>query len=150
MPFKNWQRSVSNNHVKAEQQAMWLKKLQKNPTFHDDYKIFIHDIVVKGYAQRVPNHQRVTGYEGKKWFIPHHGIYHPQKPGKICVVFDCSAKPKGNSLNDQLMKDPDLTNSLLGVLSRFQQECIAVMADIKAIFHQVKIPNYNCLFLCFL
>ena len=150
MPFKNWQRSVSNNHVKAEQQAMWLKKLQKNPTFHDDYKIFIHDIVVKGYAQRVLNHQRVTGYEGKKWFIPHHGIYHPQKPGKICVVFDCSAKPKGNSLNDQLMKDPDLTNSLLGVLSRFQQECIAVMADIKAIFHQVKIPNYNCLFLCFL
>ena len=129
---------------------MWLKKLQKNPTFHDDYKILIHDIVVKGYAQRVPNHQRATGYEGKKWFIPHHGIYHPQKQGKICVVFDCSAKPKGNSLNDQLMKDPDLTNSLLGVLSRFQQECIAVMADIKAIFHQVKIPNYNCLFLCFL
>ena len=73
-----------------------------------------------------------------------------KSPAKICVVFDCSAKPKGNSLNDQLMKDPDLTNSLLGVLSRFQQECIAVMADIKAIFHQVKIPNYNCLFLCFL
>ena len=42
LPFKNWQRSVSNNHVKAEQQAMWLK----NPTFHDDYKIFIHDLVV--------------------------------------------------------------------------------------------------------
>ena len=74
---------------------------------------------------------------GKTWFIPHHGVYHPHKPGKIRVVFDCSAKYKGKSLNDLLLKGPDLTNSLLGVLTRFRQEHVEVMVDIEAMFHQV-------------
>ena len=143
-------RLVPSNRAQAEQRAMWLKKkLERNPRFHDDYKVFVQDIVAKGYAQRVPDHQR-TGYEGKTWFIPHHRIYHPHKPGKIRVVFDCSAKHKGNSLNDQLMKGPDLTNSLLGVLVRFRKERIAVMADIEATFHQVKVPDCDRSFLRFL
>jgi len=25
------------------------------------------------------------------WYIPHHGIHHHPKPGKIRVVFNCSA-----------------------------------------------------------
>ena len=47
---------------------------------------------------------------GKTWFIPHHGVYHPHKPGKILVVFDCSARYKGRSLDDKLLRGPDLTN----------------------------------------
>lgn len=50
-----------------------------------------------------------------KWYVPHHGIYHPHKPGKIRVVFDCSAKYQGKSLNDLLLSSPDLTNTLFGV-----------------------------------
>ena len=65
------------------------------------------------YVQRVPEYQRESACEGKKWFIPHHIVYHSHKPEKICVVFDCSAKYKGKSLNDLLMIGPDLTNSLL-------------------------------------
>ena len=83
---------------------------------------------------------------GKTWFIPHHGVYHPRKPGKIRVVFDCSAKNKGKSLNDLLLKGPDLTNSLLGVLTRFRQEHVAVMVEIGAMYHQVKVPDTDCSF----
>lgn len=50
-----------------------------------------------------------------KWYVPHHGIYHPHKPGKIRVVFDCSAKYQGKSFNDLLLSSPDLTNTLFGV-----------------------------------
>jgi len=59
-------------------------------------------------------------------------------------VFDCSAKFQGTSLNDQLFKGPDLTNSLVGVLVRFRQDHVALMADIEAMFHQVRVPYKDC------
>ena len=55
----------------------------------------------------------------------------PKKPGKIRVVFDCSAEYKGETLNKHLLQGPDLTNKLVGVLSRFRQETVAFMADIQ-------------------
>ena len=55
-------------------------------------------------------------------------------------VFDNSAKYLGTSLNDQLLRRPDLTNSLVGVLSRaYPLEQIALMADVEAMFHQVRV-----------
>ena len=57
---------------------------------------------------------------------------HPKKPEKIRVVFDCAAKYQGTSLNDQTLQGPDHTNSLTGVLIRFREEQIALMADIEA------------------
>ncbi len=90
----------------------------------------------QGYAEKVPFHQ-IKLDEGKVWYIPHHGVYHPKK-GTLRVVFDCGAAFKGTSLNDQLLQGPNLTSSLLGVLVRFRQEPIAFMADVKAMFHQVK------------
>ena len=70
-------------------------------------------MLVNNYAERV---EGVKGPPGKTWYIPHHGVYHPNKPQKIRVVFDCSAKYKGISLNDTLLPGPDITNKLLGVL----------------------------------
>ena len=59
---------------------------------------------------------------GKTWYIPHHGIYHPSKPGKIQLVVDSRAEFNGRSINKGLLSGPDLTNQLVGVLVRFRQE----------------------------
>ena len=48
------------------------------------------------------------------------------------------------------MKGPDLTNSLLGVLTGLRQDRVAVIAAIKAMFHQVKALDPDCCFLHFL
>ena len=53
------------------------------------------------------------------------------------MVFDCAAKFRVTSLNDQLLSGPDLTNSIVGVLTRFRQEQVALPADVEAMFHQV-------------
>ena len=36
------------------------------------------------------------------------------------------------------MKEPNLVNSLVGVLLRFRKHSVAVLADIESMFHQVR------------
>ena len=68
-------------------------------------------------------------------------MYHPAKPNKIRVVFDCSAEYAGRSINKELMAGPDLTNQIVGTLIRFRQERIAFVADIEKMFFQVLVSD---------
>lgn len=77
-------------------------------------------------------------------------FFHPQKLGRVKVVFDCAAKYKGISLNDQLLQGPDLTNGFVGVLTRFRQEPIVMVADLEGTFHQVRVAPRDCQALRFL
>ena len=113
--------------------------MMENNQYRNNYIAFINEILDKGYAEKVPE-ESVEADPGKVWYIPHHGVYHPKKPGKIRVVFDCSAKFAGTSLNNQLLQGLDLRNSLVGVSTRFCQEPVAFMGDIEAMFYQVLVP----------
>ena len=100
------------------------------------------DLLRSGYARRVCDQH--LGPLNTHWYLPHHAVFHPQKPGKIRVVFDCSANYRGTSLDDQLLQGPDLTNSLVGVITRFRQDPVAFMSDIEAMFHQVRVRPTDC------
>lgn len=63
---------------------------------------------------------------------------------------NCGASFKGVSLNDQLIQSPDLTNFLVGVLTRFREDPVAFMAIVEAMFHQFRVPPEQCDFLRFL
>ena len=84
------------------------------------------------------------------WCILHQGFYHPKKPEKIQVVFNCSAEFQGHSLNRHFLQGPDLTNSLVGVLCRFRQGKVVVACDIEGMFHQVRVNEEHCSYLRFL
>ncbi|XP_046548628.1 uncharacterized protein LOC124258605 [Haliotis rubra] len=86
-------------------------------------------MIDKGHMEKIPIYDANDG-----WYIPHHRVYNSMKPGKIRVVFDCSAQSKGASLNDHLLKGPDLTNTMTGVL--FRKEHIAIQCDVEGMFHQ--------------
>ena len=149
LPLKDETRKMPNNRCIAEQRAISLKrKLKRHESFHEDYKAFMKDVIENGYAVKVPTEQLLRD-DGKVWYIPHHGVYHPKK-NKIRVVFDCTASYRGVSLNEQLLQGPNLTNKLIGVLIRFRQETVALMADVKAMFYQVKVPEKDADLLRFL
>ena len=95
------------------------------------------NLFVKDYASKIPleRHEIL----GTHWYLPHHPVFHPQKPDKVRVMFDCSAKYGNSSFNNPLLQGSDLTNSLVGVLTRFCEEPIAFMSDIEAMFHQVRV-----------
>ncbi len=47
-------------------------------------------------------------------------------------------------MNDQLLQGPDLTNSLVGVLTRFREEPVAFMSDVESMFYQVHVRSSDC------
>ncbi|XP_015765626.1 PREDICTED: uncharacterized protein LOC107344483 [Acropora digitifera] len=131
---------LPNNKQMAEARLQALKrKLQRDETFHRKYREFMEKLIERGYARKLTE-EEAARRSRRTWYLPHHGVFHPQKKDKIRVVFDAAAMQDGVSLNNQLHQGPDLTNSLLGVLLRFRQYPIALVADIEGMFNQVKVP----------
>ena len=148
LPFKHQNIQLPKNYAQAEKRLTGLKKrLKADDRYCADYCSFMADIISKGYARKVDD--EFKDEVGRTWYLPHHGIYHPQK-SKVRVVFDCSATFEGQSLNDKLLQGPDLTSNLLGVLTRFRQEKYAFMADIEKMFFQVRVRKEDQSFLRFL
>lgn len=144
LPLKQRDVAMPNNKNQAERfLERQGQKLSKNKEIHEQYTTFMNDLEKQGYAEKVPESD-LDRHDGKVWYIPHHGVYHPQKPGKIRVVFNCPISYKGKSLNQELLQGPDLTNRLLGVLLRWRKEKVAIMADIQSMFYQVKVTPDQC------
>ena len=129
---------VSENRLMAEKRLNGLKKrLIKDEDLCRKYVECMQTYIDKGYAEEVVDSGRDNARE--HWFVPHHPVVHPRKPGKVRIVFDCAAKHKRVSLNDVLLQGPDYLNSLFGVLTRFRKERVALVADIEGMYHQIKV-----------
>ena len=138
IPFREPQPRLPGSREMAVKRLQSLgKKLNRDQDLHAQYVRGMQDLMKKGYAEEVPEDE-LTRDDGKVWYLPHHPVISPNKD-KPRIVFDCAARSGGASLNDRVLQGPDLTNSLVGVLTRFRQREIAFMADIEAMFHQVKV-----------
>ena len=136
-----------DNRSIAEVRLKNLKKrFSRDKQHHEDYTRFMEDMIQKGYAEKLS--QKVQ--QGKTWFISHHGVYHPSKPGKMQVVFDCSAEYNGVSINKKLMSGPDLTNQIISILVKFRKDFVVIMADIESMFYQVFVADQHRNLLSFL
>lgn len=137
LPWRDENVSLPNDKVMATSRLSFLKrKLEKDEGLHSLYRKTMIDYIDKGYASPVDTK---SDKPGKVWYLPHHPVINPNKPGKVRIVFDCAAKYQGKSLNDNILQGPDFMNSIIGVLIRFRQERIALIADIESMFHQVKV-----------
>lgn len=132
LPFRCPRRQLPNNREYALRRLKSVcHTLEKKPEMKEHYIQFMQKMIDKKHAERAPAIQ-----DGKEcWYLPSFGIYHPKKPDQIRIVFDSSAQHDGISLNNVLLKGPDLNNNLLGVLIRFRKEKIAVTADIQHMYY---------------
>ncbi|XP_043242095.1 uncharacterized protein LOC122391859 [Amphibalanus amphitrite] len=133
-------RLPSNRNMALRRLCSLERKLKRDTKFTEHYTTFMKNLLDEGYAEEVPE-GNLSREDGRVWYVPHHGVYHPHKPDKVRVVFDCAARHGNVSLNDVLLQGPDLTSSLLGVLLRFRTEPVAFMADIRSMFYQVTVPE---------
>ena len=80
---------------------------------------------------------------GKEWYLPHHPVLKPNKPGKVRRVCNAASKYKEVCLNDKLLEGPDLQHGLIGTIFRFREGPIALTADIESMFLQVQVPEQD-------
>ena len=134
----------------VERRAALLKKrLLKDKDLFSKYNATMNEYIQEGHAERVPTNELQPG-DRPVWYLPHHPVTHPLKPEKVRVVFDCAAQFAHMSLKRQLLQGPDLTNNIVGVLTRFCQEFVGLVANIQSMFHQVRVEPRDCNALRFL
>ena len=138
LPLRNADVSFPNNRDQASSRMNSLLRTSKRkPQMERDYFEFMKKLLQRGHAIPVPDSKLINekGLSGKTWYLPHFGVYHPRKPGKIRVVFDASAEFEGTSLNKELLSGPDILNNLSGILIRFRRNAVAVTCDIEQMFY---------------
>ena len=150
-PFRSLPLQIPNNKSVAEVRMKYLhRKLLQNKDMKDAYVKTMESYLTDGYARPLRNDEIQEEKSHGIWYVPHHGVVNPKKPGKVRVVFDCASKFKGKSINDHMYTGPDVLNTLLGVLLRFRQERVAIVGDVEAMYHRVKVYEEDERFLRFL
>ena len=115
------------------------KKFDRQPDFKMKYVETINQYIKDGCATKIDINERNDNFNNKVNYIPHQAVTNIKKPGKTRIVFDAGTKCQNTSLNENLLKGPDLLKNLVGVLLRFRQGKFGVMADIEKMFHQVMV-----------
>ena len=116
------------------------RRFKRDPAFAEVYTKMMEEYIDAGHARKVTE-EELKNSPPWTWYLPHHGVTNPKKPGKVRVVFDCAALHQGTSINQHLHKGPDFLNDLLGIMLRFRRSAIALSADIKMMYHQVQVPT---------
>ena len=146
LPFRTRPELPNNKKLAMIRLRHLQRKLDKDERYKEHYVKFMNGIIEDGDAVKAESSPK----QKETWYIPHHGVYHPKKPDKLRVVFDCSARYEGTSLNEHLLTGPDLTNCLVGVLCRFRKYPIAIMCDVEKMFHRFHVAEEDRDFFRFL
>ena len=99
-------------------------RLVKDENLRKTYTEAVKSYLREGYAQEITEEDIQNA--STVWYLPHYFVVNPRKPGKLRVVFDCAGKFNRTSLNDKLIKSPDLVNNLVSVLTRFRKSKVSL------------------------
>lgn len=124
----------SSTHAVMAHLRATEKRLKKEPERAAIYSAEIHKLVKAGYVKKLQ--PKEVEQSAEAWYLPHHLVCHNNKPR---LVFNCSFRHQGISMNDQLLPGPMLGPSLVRVLIRFRQHPVAVSGDIRSMFHQIRL-----------
>ncbi|XP_049870313.1 uncharacterized protein LOC126369792 [Pectinophora gossypiella] len=111
-----------------------LKRL--DPVTIKQYDDVLKDQLSKGIIEEINDHSLHDDHPVH--YLPHHCIKQEGKTTKLRIVYDASAKIKNySSLNECLHKGPLLLEELTGLLIRFREHKIGIVADVEKAFLQI-------------
>ncbi|XP_062701842.1 uncharacterized protein LOC109426557 isoform X1 [Aedes albopictus] len=126
-------------HMAARRLKCLERSLNKDPELKKKVDASIEEYLQLGYVHVAIDDELRTTNPKRIWYLSLGVVRNPRKPDKVRVVWDAAATVNGVSLNSLLLPGPDLLTPLLTVLCQFRQRQYAVSADIRQMFHQLRI-----------
>lgn len=124
--------SLPNNRSAVE--ATFLrteKQLRKDPEWQAAFTAQMHEMVARRAARKLTKESN-DSWKGPVWYVSHLIAPNPRSlTTPIRIVWNSSQKFKGLSMNDLLLKGPDVLNPIRAVLLRFRRGVFAALGDIK-------------------
>ncbi|XP_037931719.1 uncharacterized protein LOC119666509 [Teleopsis dalmanni] len=141
LPWNTDMVDLPNSLPMALRRAECLRrKMHGDPELCQKLKEQITTLVSKGYATELPP-EAINERGGKIWYLPIFIVRNLLKPKKHRLVWDAAAKAEGVSLNDFLLKGPDMLRPLINILLNFRIGRIAVCGDIAEMFHRILVQE---------
>ncbi|XP_054713646.1 uncharacterized protein LOC129223104 [Uloborus diversus] len=137
----------SNRHI-AEKRLFNVTHRLKSLRKYEEYDNIFKQWLEEGVVEAVPNNE----LHFKGHYLPHHPVFKPSSvTTKIRPVFDASCKVnRSPSLNDCLVKGPNLIEEIPSILLGFREKSIGVTSDIRRAFLQIELRKEDRDFLRFL
>jgi len=143
LPWKTDETEIPDHYSLSLNRLKFLqRRLLNKPDLLREYDKVIKEQLARGIIERVNDVN--TPAPKALHYLPHHAIVRQERETtKIRVVYDGSAKDKGESLslNDCLHTGPNYIPLLFDVLVRFRSYTIAITADIEKAFLMIHIAE---------
>ena len=118
------------------------KSLTRNPLSASAYEQQMQDMIHRNVARKL-SQKEIDEWNGPSFYISHLAVKSPKSASTpVRIVFNSSQLYKGMSLNNCLAKGPDCySNCILGLLLKWRENAIAVVADIKKMYHSIMLAD---------
>lgn len=113
------------------------KQLAKEPEWKTAYSAQVQDMLDRGAAVMV-SEETIANWSGPVWYVSHliapnpHSVTTP-----VRLVWNCSQRFRGVSVNNLLVKGPDFLNQIHVALLRFRSGVYTALGDIKMMYNSV-------------
>lgn len=130
--------SLANNRNAVE--ATFLRterQLKKEPEWRVAYTTQVHEMVERKAAKKLTK-ETIADWKGPVWYVSHLVAPNPHSvTTPVRLVWNSSQKFRGISMNDLLLKGPDVLNPIRAVLLRFRRGVHAALGDIQKMYNSV-------------
>ena len=154
LPFMEGHSPVPDNYSLSQKRlTRQLSRLKEDKEIAQKYDEVIKEQLREGIIERVTKEDYAGPSVGAVTYLPHQHVLRPDKETtKLRVVFDASAKHKGEglSVNDVLDPGPSLLPLLYDILLRFRAGKVVLIGDIEKAFLNISIAPEHRDFLRFL
>ncbi|XP_055530241.1 uncharacterized protein LOC129721560 isoform X1 [Wyeomyia smithii] len=148
----NWDHMLGESRVTALNRYRKLEnRLEHDINMKEQYHAFMKEYLAMGHMRLLTQAEQLEESKGlerpRVYYLPHHAVVKESSfTTRVRVVFDASARTdSGYSLNNILLKGPQIQDDLFILLIRFRKHEVALVGDVEKMYRQILLDTKDIL-----